>query len=119
MGATVHQIDLRSVARLARRFDAVTLIAHKSRDAMRRHPWMMDIADDPQFGPNTMRHFDQTLQAVSSLPIPFSQRLELVTAVDEYTFGFCMQERNNYVADEDTIARLEQDRSCGPPGYTG
>ena len=47
---------------------AVTVIANRTaRRCCERHPWMLDITDDPAIGPNGVRHFDQTLQAVSSL----------------------------------------------------
>lgn len=78
--------------------EAVTMIAHRSRAVMRRHPWVLDISDDPPFGPNGVRHFDQSLQAVSSLPIDLRSRLDIVAIVDEYVFGHCLYERNN--ADE-------------------
>jgi len=75
--------------------EALTLVAHRSRDSMRRHPWLLDVTDDPPIGPNGARHFDQTLQAVSSLDVTMQERVELVLAVDEYTFGYCLMERNN------------------------
>lgn len=75
--------------------EAVTMIAHRSRAVMRRHPWILDISDDPPFGPNGVRHFDQSLQAVSSLPIDLRSRLDIVAMVDEYVFGHCLYERNN------------------------
>ena len=75
--------------------DAITLIARRSRDAIRRHPWMFDISDDPSLGPNGVRHFDQSLQALSSLDVDLQGKLDVLMAVDEYTFGFCMHERNN------------------------
>ncbi len=78
---------------------AVTLIARRSRDALRRHPWILDIADDPNIGPNAMRHFDQSWQALSSLDAAFEDKLDLIRAVDEYVFGFCMHERNNAAGD--------------------
>ena len=46
---------------------AITLIAKRSRDALRRHPWILDITDDPSIGPNAMRHFDQSWQALAPL----------------------------------------------------
>ena len=46
-----------------------------------------------------MRHFDQSLQAVASLPITLDEKLDIVGAVDEYVFGFCMHERNNLQSD--------------------
>ncbi len=75
--------------------EAITIIATRSRDALRRHPWILDIADDPSIGPNAMRHFDQSWQAVASLSADLETKLDLITAVDEYVFGFCMLERNN------------------------
>jgi AcrR family transcriptional regulator len=75
---------------------AITLIAERTRDALQRHPWILDITDDPNIGPNAMRHFDQAWQALSSLSASFDDKLDLITAVDEYVFGFCLHARNNY-----------------------
>ena len=72
-----------------------TLIAERTRAALQRHPWILDITDDPPIGPNSVRHFDQSLQAVASLPLTLAEKLDIVTAVDEYVFGFCLHERNN------------------------
>ncbi len=74
---------------------AITLIAHRSRDAMRRHPWSLDLRDDPAPGPNAIRHFEQTMQAVMPLDVTLGEKFELTTAVDEYVFGFCLMERAN------------------------
>jgi AcrR family transcriptional regulator len=75
--------------------EAITLIAHRSRDAMLRHPWMFDITDDPAVGPNGVRHFDQTMQAVAHVPADFETKLDIVLTVDEFVFGYSLQERNN------------------------
>ncbi len=72
---------------------AVTLIATRSRDALRRHPWILDIRDDPAVGPNSVRHFDQSMTAVAGLDVPFQVKLDIVSAVDEYVFGYCSHER--------------------------
>jgi AcrR family transcriptional regulator len=74
---------------------AITAIARRTRDALRRHPWILDITDDPSIGPNAMRHFDQSWQALASLDAEFGDKLDLITVVDEYVFGFCLHERNN------------------------
>ena len=74
---------------------AITLIARRSRDALRQHPWILDINDDPSIGPNAMRHFDQSWQALASLEASFEDKLDLITVVDEYVFGYCLHERNN------------------------
>jgi AcrR family transcriptional regulator len=86
--------------------DALIVIAHRSRAALLRHPWALDIHDDPAPGPNMMRHFDQSMQAVASLDLGVGERFELVSAVDEYTFGFCMIERQGFEDDKQVTDRL-------------
>jgi len=81
---------------------AVTVIARRSRDALRRHPWMFDITDDPAVGPNSVRHFEQTMQAVAGLDTDFATKLDVVTTVDEYVFGFCLHERTTMHEDAAT-----------------
>lgn len=74
---------------------AITLIAKRTRDALRRHPWILDITDDPSIGPNAVRHFDQSWQALAPLDADFGDKMDLITLVDEYVFGYCLHERNN------------------------
>ena len=59
--------------------------------SMLRHPWILDISDDPSIGPNSVRHFDQSLQALAHLDQPFRVKLDILNAVDEYVFGYCSQ----------------------------
>jgi AcrR family transcriptional regulator len=80
--------------------EALTLIAGRSRAAMERHPWILDINDDPPIGPNSVRHFDQSLQAVANLDAPLADKLDIVGLVDEYVFGYCLAKRNSVHADE-------------------
>jgi AcrR family transcriptional regulator len=75
--------------------EAISVVARRSLASMRRHPWMLDISDDPPFGPNSVRHFDQTMQALSSLEAPVPVRLDIASVIDEYVFGFAIFERNN------------------------
>lgn len=84
--------------------DALLAIARRSRDSLRRHPWILDIADDPPFGPNSIRHFDQTLQATAGLDAPLVDRLDLTMAVDEYVFGYCFMTRHQVDADRGRAA---------------
>lgn len=79
---------------------AMTAIAVHTRDSLRRHPWVFDIAGDPTIGPNAMRHFDQSWQAAVSLDANIETKLDVITAVDEYVFGFCLAERRNYADEE-------------------
>ena len=78
---------------------AMETIAERSRAALLRHPWILDITDDPPVGPNTLRHVDQSLEAVASLPITLDEKLDLVGSVDAYVFGFCLHERNSLQSD--------------------
>jgi AcrR family transcriptional regulator len=74
---------------------AVTIIANRTRSVLERHPWLLDITEDPAIGPNAVRHFDQSLQAVASAHDDLEARLDIVTTVDEYVFGYCINRRNN------------------------
>lgn len=75
---------------------ALTAIANASRRTFERHPWVFDVHDDPAVGPNGVRHFDQSLQAVASLEISIAEKIDIISAVDEYVFGHALQRRNNY-----------------------
>jgi len=75
--------------------DALTVVARRSKAAFDRHPWMLDVVDEPGLGPNSVRHFDQSLAAVAHLDQPVGVRLDVVRAVDEYVFGFAVMNRNN------------------------
>src|SRR4051812_18398050 len=76
--------------------EAMTVIAHRSRDSLRRHPWVFDVSGAPTIGPNAMRHFDQSWQAVAGLDADLDTKLDVITAVDEYTFGSCLWDRQHY-----------------------
>src|SRR4051812_26249847 len=78
---------------------AMTMIARRSRDSLQRHPWVFDIAGEPAIGPNAMQHFDQSWRAVDGLDADLDTRLDVITAVDEYVFGFCLRERQSYAAE--------------------
>ncbi len=73
--------------------EAITLIARRSRDSLLRHPWVLDISGEPSIGPNAVLHFDQSWQAVAGLAAGFETKLDVITAVDEYVFGYCLAER--------------------------
>jgi AcrR family transcriptional regulator len=85
---------------------AITAVAHSSRAAFERHPWIFDIVEDPAVGPNGVRHFDQSLEAVSTLPGTLADKLDVIHAVDEYVFGYCLHARNDqetYYNDDDPM----------------
>jgi AcrR family transcriptional regulator len=64
-------------------------IAQRTRESTRAHPWMIAAAfHRPFLGPNTLRHIDQSLAAVSELPLSRERKRAVLLAVDTYTLGF-------------------------------
>jgi AcrR family transcriptional regulator len=70
---------------------ALELIARRALAAIRRHPWSLagPIATP---GPNALRHFDQSLAAVSELDLDLQARFEIILMVDDYVFGYALRE---------------------------
>ena len=79
--------------------EAIIVVAARSREVMKRHPWVFDLKGDIGMGPNSVKHMDQTLQAVANLDAPLRTKLDVVSAVDEYVFGYCLQEREGWTDD--------------------
>ena len=75
---------------------AVTQIARDSKRILQAHPWILEINDSNGFGPNAVRHFDQTLEAVARRGGSLEDQLDLATAVDEYVFGYCLMYASDY-----------------------
>ena len=89
---------------------ALTAIATRSRDAFTRHSWAFEGLRGARGGPNGMKHFEQTLAAVSSLDLPLERKLELVLIVDDYVFGYVIRSAHagGELADEESrCAALE------------
>jgi AcrR family transcriptional regulator len=64
-------------------------ISQRTRENIRSHPWMIAVAfRRPFIGPNALRHIDQSLAAVSELPLPPERKRAVLLAVDTYTLGF-------------------------------
>ncbi|MDP1804802.1 MAG: TetR/AcrR family transcriptional regulator [Acidimicrobiales bacterium] len=80
---------------------AMTALARRSKQALERHPWMFDIVEDPGLGPNGVRHFDQSIGAAAGLPGSLTDRLDLISTVDEFVFGYCMHNRQDKAHVED------------------
>lgn len=69
--------------------EALTAIAKASLQAWRSHRWQREeTSHTPVFGPNGMRHFEQSLKAVADTGLPLDRRMEIVSQVDEYVLGF-------------------------------
>jgi AcrR family transcriptional regulator len=72
---------------------ALTQIANRSHDAFSAHHWVFQkMGDDGAPGPNGMRHFEQSLQAVAGLDLDREQTFEVIGQVDDYVFGYSLRE---------------------------
>jgi len=87
---------------------AMSNLARRSRDTFARHPWIFDVRDDPAIGPNSVRHFDQSIQALAELEIPLRDKLDILSAVDEMVFGYALQMRNNYEGSIEDDAQMAE-----------
>jgi AcrR family transcriptional regulator len=67
--------------------EAITAITRQTRQVLIAHPWSLTSLNDAAFGPNAMRHFEQSLAATAGTGLPAPARLELIAAVDDYVAG--------------------------------
>lgn len=69
--------------------DDLRRISQRTRENIRSHPWVIAVAfRRPFIGPNALRHIDQSLAAVSELPLPPERKRAVLLAIDTYTLGF-------------------------------
>jgi AcrR family transcriptional regulator len=66
---------------------AIAAVARRTREVLMAHPWSLVSLNDAQFGPNAMRHFEQSLAAVASTELAAPDKFALLAAVDDYVFG--------------------------------
>jgi AcrR family transcriptional regulator len=66
---------------------ALRQIAMGSYRAFMRHPWALDALKGAPFGPNGIRHVEQSLAAVANAPFDQQGKLDALGIVDDYVFG--------------------------------
>lgn len=68
---------------------ALAMIARRSRAVLLRHPWSIRQLEGrgARFGPNGLRHGEQSLAAVADAPLDLEGRFALISTVDDYVFG--------------------------------
>jgi AcrR family transcriptional regulator len=78
--------------------EALAMIARYTRAALLRHPWAVQAlqgggaaGQDGAFGPNGIRHFEQSLAAVADAPLDTAAKLDLITLIDDYVFGHVLR----------------------------
>ncbi len=72
--------------------EALTAIARRTRDAWARHPWAFEALQGDRFGPNGMKHVEQSLAAVAEIGLGPADRLRVMGMVDDYVIGFCIRD---------------------------
>jgi AcrR family transcriptional regulator len=96
--------------------DALVAIAHATKAAHERHPWLgTRIGERSGISPNMMRHAEQSLAAVSELELDPVSSMQVLGAVDDYVIGHITRSMTR-LAMEDKIGPTEEDweRVVGP-----
>jgi AcrR family transcriptional regulator len=73
---------------------ALRAIAIATRRNFERHPWILGaLQPRPRAvpGPNSLRHFDQSVGAVAGLDVDLKTKMQIVTLIDDYVFGFSLR----------------------------
>jgi len=70
---------------------ALRAIATRTVASFHRHPWAIEQPPSTP-GPNAMRHFEQSLEAVAGLEVDLATRLEIIAMIDDWSFGFVLRE---------------------------
>ena len=100
------------VAQLKKGFRAgLRAIAIATRANFERHPWIVGaMRPRPRAipGPNSLRHFDQSVGAVAETGVDVKTQMEIVALVDDYVFGFALRA---------SIAAFEEREEEAEPGW--
>ena len=71
--------------------EAIAAVARRTRAVFVRHPWALVSLLAAPPGPNGMRHFEQTLEAMADAPFDDREKLELVAVIDDFVFGHVLR----------------------------
>ena len=70
--------------------EALGEIARRSRATWERHAWAKDQPPGVTIGPNGMRHFEQSLEAVAGTGLDWPDKVEIINMVDDYVLGYIL-----------------------------
>jgi AcrR family transcriptional regulator len=71
--------------------EAISAIARRTRDVFARHPWALLSMQGAPPGPNAMRHFEQSLEALEDAPMSLEGKLAFLQLVDDFVFGHSLR----------------------------
>jgi AcrR family transcriptional regulator len=76
--------------------EAISMIAHRTRENLLRHPWIVELVSRrPRIGPNGLRHGEQSLVAIKPLGLDPRSAARIINAVDDYVTGHTIRELMN------------------------
>jgi AcrR family transcriptional regulator len=72
-------------------------IARRTRRIFVRHPWIVEHLEDDEgaWGPNSLRHVEQSLAVAARTGLGVDEQFELVALVDDYVFGYAIRARGD------------------------
>jgi AcrR family transcriptional regulator len=72
---------------------AITAISRRTRESWLRHPWLASaVGARSAFGPNSMRHVEQSLAAISGLGVEGAEAFVVLSAIDDFTLGHALRQ---------------------------
>ncbi len=81
--------------------EALTRIAHLTRATMIKHPWIIHMAGKrTDYGPNSLRHIEQSLAAVDPLKLEINTAVAVIAAVDHFVLGCVRREIMDKISQE-------------------
>lgn len=84
--------------------EAMSTLARRTNDTLSRHPWAMTALMQGRPGPNGVRHFEQSLAALTNTDLDPSDKFMVIMTVDDFVFGHVMRSvtaRNRDPAEEE------------------
>jgi AcrR family transcriptional regulator len=97
---------------------AITMIANRERDVALRHAWIVELVNTHGrgvVGPNSLRHLEQSMAALSGLEVSTNDAWRIIGAVDGYMLGCVTQEiREREVVGERGIALSDREALMQP-----
>jgi AcrR family transcriptional regulator len=91
--------------------DGMREIAHRTKNAFVAHPWTIDMPDSSDGGPNSIRHFEQSLAVMAKTNLPREECNELILLVDDYVFGYVRRFISVQAAISGDAARIAEEHS--------
>ncbi len=85
--------------------EALAQIARRSRAVWERHAWAKDQPPGVTIGPNGMRHFEQSLQAVAGTDLDWLDKVEIINMVDDYVLGYVLGQGEIGLSSEEMKAK--------------